>query len=218
MSTSTLLSTAYLPPVEYFAFLMDGEVWIENQENYSKQSYRNRTRILTGNGVQTLSIPVVHETHKPPISEVRIEYTTPWQRNHWRAIETAYNASPYYLYYKDILQPFFQQRFEFLFDFNLKLLYALMKALHIETDIRLTTEHKTATTPDLRMLIHPKQCTLPQYPFKLAESYYQVFDDRFGFTPNLSIIDLLFNAGPQTCQYLEALNLQFKSSMTSDGK
>ena len=218
MNTHPLLSTAYLPPIEYFSFLMGKDVWIENRENYSKQSYRNRARILTGNGIQVLSVPIIHETHNPPITEVRIEYNTPWQRNHWRAIETAYNASPYYLYYKDILQPFFQQHFEFLFDFNLQILKALTKTLRIEPNIYLTTEYEAATTPDLRMLIHPKQCTQPQYPLQLTEPYYQVFDDRFGFTPNLSIIDLLFNMGPQSIQYLETLNQQFKSSITFDGK
>lgn len=196
---------------------MEQEVWIERRENYSKQSYRNRACILTGNGVQALSIPTIHEAHNPAITEVRIDYTTPWQRNHWRAIESAYNKSPYYLYYKDILQPFFEQRFDSLFDFNLKLLHILLKSLQLKTSIQLTDDYVPTCSPDLRTLIHPKRCTEPQYPFRLSTPYYQVFEDRFGFKPNLSIIDLIFNLGPESIRYIEALHLEFKTRFTSDG-
>lgn len=190
---------------------MSKEVWLESKENYSKQSYRNRARILTGNGVQDLLIPVVHDTHKPMITEARIEYTTPWQRNHWRTIVTAYNTSPYFMYYQDPLRAFYEQRYEKLFDFNLQLIQTILKLLRIQTEIRLTTEFEATRQPDLRTLIHPKQSITSDYPFRLTTPYYQVFEDRFGFTPNLSIIDLLFNTGPEAVDYLNNLNTSFNA-------
>lgn len=190
---------------------MSKEVWLESKENYSKQSYRNRARILTGNGVQDLLIPVVHDTHKPMITEARIEYTTPWQRNHWRTITTAYNTSPYFMYYEDSLRSFYEQRYEKLFDFNLQLIRTILKLLRVPTEIRLTTEFEATRQSDLRTLIHPKRSVNSDYPFRLTTPYYQVFEDRFGFTPNLSIIDLLFNTGPEAVDYLNNLNTSFNA-------
>lgn len=218
MDTTPLLSTAYLPPVEYFSFLMNREVWVESKENYCKQSYRNRSCILTGNGVQTLHVPVVHTSHKPPITEACIEYTTPWQRSHWRAITTAYNASPYFLYYQDALRPFYEQRFERLFDYNQQLTKTLLKLLGVNSALHLTTDYDSVRTPDLRTLIHPKQSIRPEYPLRLTIPYYQVFEDRFGFTPNLSVLDLLFNLGPEAAGYLLTLNNRFNLLLSSNGK
>ena len=200
-----LLSTAYLPPVEYFLLIekSDGCV-VEHFEHYSKQSYRNRTCILTGNGKQALSIPVEQTHQKILTKDVKIDYATRWQTNHWRAITAAYNSSPYFLYYQDYLRPFYDKKYTFLIDYNTELLQMLLKFLKLNRPIEPTTDF-IATTADLydaREIIHPKKCDLDDYPLKLTQPYRQVFEDRFGFTSNLSVIDLLFNEGNESTSYL----------------
>lgn len=205
-----LLSTAYLPPVEYFALLLSENSVIDREERYQKQSYRNRAVIMNGNGPLNLIIPTVHEGRMGVVKEVRIEYATPWQRAHWRSIESAYNNTPYYLYYKDSLKPYYEQKFEYLFDFNTEITKTLLKLMRIDKEIATTTVFDPYDeTEDPRLLIQPKQARKPDYPFRLKTPYYQVFDDKFGFTPNLSVIDLLFNEGPQATDYLHRLLQQF---------
>ena len=206
-----LLSTAYLPPVEYFALLLSENAAIEREERYQKQSYRNRTVIMNGNGALNLIIPTIHDGRMGVVKDVRIEYVTPWQRAHWRSIESAYNNTPYYLYYKDALKPFFEREYEFLFDFNLQLTQTLMQLLRLDCEIQTTTTFSPYTSEDTRLLIHPKHSRREDYPFRLKTPYYQVFEDKFGFVPNLSVIDLLFNEGPQAATYLRQLLTQFQT-------
>lgn len=188
---------------------MQGDVWLESCEHYQKQSYRNRTRILTSNGVHVLSIPVIHDVTKPFIRDARIEYKTSWQRNHWRAIESAYGNSPYFLYYLDALKPFFEQPFTYLFDYNLKIMETLLKLMRVRTEIHLTEDFEPTAANDLREAIHPRKTKAEDYPFKTQIPYYQVFEDKFGFTPNLSVLDLLFNTGPEASTYLTQLHNLF---------
>lgn len=206
-----LLSTAYLPPVEYFALLLSENAAIEREERYQKQSYRNRTVIMNGNGALNLIIPTIHDGRMGIVKDVRIEYVTPWQRAHWRSIESAYNNTPYYLYYKDALKPFFEREYEYLFDFNLQLIQTLMQLLRLDREIQTTTTFTPYTSEDTRLLIHPKHSRKEDYPFRLKTPYYQVFEDKFGFVPNLSVIDLLFNEGPQAATYLRQLLTQFET-------
>lgn len=206
-----LLSTAYLPPVEYFALLLSENAAIEREERYQKQSYRNRTVIMNGNGALNLIIPTIHDGRMGVVKDVRIEYVTPWQRAHWRSIESAYNNTPYYLYYKDVLKPFFEREYEYLFDFNLQLTQTLMQLLRLDREIQTTTTFTPYTSEDTRLLIHPKHSRREDYPFRLKTPYYQVFEDKFGFVPNLSVIDLLFNEGPQAATYLRQLLTQFQT-------
>ena len=208
---NVLLSTAYLPPVEYFALLLSENAAIEREERYRKQSYRNRTVIMNGNGALNLIIPTVHDGRMGIVKDVRIEYTTPWQRAHWRSIESAYNNTPYYLYFKDALKPFYEREYEHLFDFNLQIVKVLLEQLRIDKEVAVTESFTPYCDNDTRLLIHPKKSREEDYPFRLKTPYYQVFEDKFGFVPNLSVIDLLFNEGPQAAAYLRQLLTQFET-------
>lgn len=207
-----LLSTAYLPPIEYFLLIEKSDgCFVEYFEHYSKQSYRNRTCILTGNGKQALSIPVEQTHQKILTKDVKIDYATRWQTNHWRAITAAYNSSPYFLYYQDYLKPFYEKKYTFLIDYNTGLLNLLLKFLKLDRHIDPTTDYITTAYDgyDARTLIHPKKCDMDSYPLQLTQPYRQVFEDRFGFTRNLSIIDLLFNEGNESTSYLNHCELHF---------
>lgn len=199
-SEKIVLSTAYLPNIEYFAFIAKSEVFfMEGCESFQKQTYRNRTNILTAGGVQTLILPTRHETQRACIRDVRIDYKCDWQLKHWRAIETAYSGTPYFLYYRDYLYPFFEKKYEFLFDYNTELTTTLLKLLKIKKVpvITETFEKEYSDVMDLRSSIHPKREALLG-----SVAYPQVFEDRIPFTDNLSVIDLLFNVGPEALENL----------------
>lgn len=208
-----LLSTSFLPPVEYFAFLTQQEVRVESCEHYQKQSFRTRCAILTANGRETLSLPVVHLHDKEPILHTRIDYSTPWQRTLWRAIESAYGGSPFFLYYRDVIQPFFEKRFELLFDYNIQIINTLIRTLGLPAVVSTTEDFLPMADNDLREMIHPRRQTRDDYPLRLTEPYYQVFAEKFGFVPNLSILDLLFNLGPEANPYLQRLYDRFQHEM-----
>ncbi|MCR4965555.1 MAG: WbqC family protein [Bacteroidales bacterium] len=182
---------------------MKENIQLEYCEHFQKQSFRNRTQILTGNGVKTLSIPVINGNKEFPIVDAHIDYRTFWQRDHWRTIVSAYNNSPYFLYYQDAIKPFYEKRYESLLEFNEELLCTVCKLLRIPCNWSKTTDYVYEQEPDLRQLIHPKRQKSEDYPYRLTQPYAQVFSDRFGFTPNLSILDLFFNEGPQTTTYLQ---------------
>lgn len=195
-SDSVFLTTAYLAPVEYFVILANaGKVFIEQHEHYIKQSYRSRCRIATANGVMDLSIPV-DKSGKEMIRDVRISEHNDWQKHHWRSIESAYNSSPFFEYYSDDLRPFFEKKWVFLWDFNLEIQQKILELLEIDADIAFSGEFETnpdESIVDLRYQIHPKK-----EPTLKLKNYYQVFEQKFGFIANLSIIDLLFNMGNES--------------------
>lgn len=183
---------------------MEEKVQLEYCEHFHKQSYRNRTIVMTGNGPQVLTIPIVRgSASKMMIADTRIDYKTPWQRNHWKTIESAYGNSPFFLYYQDLLKGFYEQQFEKLFDFNLQLMQMILRLLNVHTELVLSDDFTPVSAFDLREEIHPKKAQQTTYAFRLSEPYYQVFEDRFGFVPNLSILDALFNMGPDTARYLK---------------
>ncbi len=197
-----LLSTAYLPSIQYMSkLLLPGTVLLENDENYIKQTYRNRCYIAGPNGVQSLSIPVEKASfHKVHIRDVKIDWSVPWNALHLRALSAAYRSSPFYEYYIDDLKKIYQQKPLFLFDMNLRLLEQLTELLGIDCNISFTGTYYSPAPQDhlldYRESIRPKK-KKPDALYHPVE-YHQVFDDRFGFLKDLSIADLLFNEGPDS--------------------
>jgi hypothetical protein len=199
--SKAILPLAYLPPIEYFLWycIVDSAI-IDIYEHYIKQTYRNRCCIYGANGKLSLTVPVIKSTGNHTLmKDVLICYRQPWQQIHWRAISSAYSSSPYFLFYKDDLMLFYETPYTYLIDFNLKLLDTFLGWLGIAIHHTLTDQYKAnlESYVDLRLLLNPKRKTTFNNP-----PYIQVFGDRFGFIPNLSIIDLLFNLGPDAGQYL----------------
>ncbi|MBE0650408.1 MAG: WbqC family protein [Bacteroidales bacterium] len=197
-----LLSTAYFPPVEYFALLSSFRVIIEQHETYKKQSYRNRCEIFSEKGTMPLSIPVTKpQGNHTSTKQVLLRNEDKWYIKHWRAIQSAYESSPFYLYYKDDLREFLSGKYDNLFDLNLKIILKVSDLIGIRPLISFTEqfEWETDNIIDLRNEISPKRENfIADFP-----SYIQVFSDRKGFIPNLSILDLLFNLGSESKAYLE---------------
>lgn len=198
---NVLLCSAYLPPISFFtAINSGGDVLIEQYDNYCKQTYRNRCRIATAGGVQTLTIPVVKsDSPKQLMKDVRISDHGEWRRQHWNALESAYMNSPFFMYYQDDFRPFYDKKYEFLVDFNTELTLLILKLAGINKELRLTesyTRHTDGTT-DFRQMVEPGvQESAAPHP------YWQVFKQKYEFLPNLSAVDLLFNMGPEFPLYL----------------
>lgn len=195
-----LLSTAYLPPISYFRKIARaGSFTIEKHEHFIKQTYRNRCHIYGANGVQSLSIPLVNTHEKTLITGKKIAYIQNWQQQHWRSLESAYRNSPYFIYYEDALKVFYENKFELLFEYNTELLKALLKLLKITAELSFTADFEKGAAEDLRNAISPKNMVDENNCLR----YTQVFEEKHGFKPDLSIVDLLFNAGPQAADLLK---------------
>jgi hypothetical protein len=201
MPGKILLSTAYLPTVEYLARLVKaGEAFIEREENYLKQSYRNRCYILSAGGKQLLSVPVLlGSVHKTLVKDIRIDYSKRWQQVHLGALTSSYNSSPYYLYYFEIIERIILGNHKYLLDLNMDLLMAILKMLNTDAEASYTTEFKPVEKSeyDFRYRISPKKSSDYQ-----AMKYLQVFSSKGGFVPGLSVVDLIFNTGPEASSYL----------------
>ena len=200
-----LLSTAYFPPVSWMAAaVQSGSITIENHETYPKQTFRNRCNIATSSGVLSLTVPVnrVNGNHTKTC-DIRIDNSVNWQMLHWRSIVTAYNKSPYFLYYRDIVEPIFLKKQESLIDLNTEVLKSILHALKIKNiDILHTDQYETKPDLyDLRNSFHPKLNQRQEITYNLPR-YIQAFEEKYGFVADLSIIDLLFNLGPDTLPYL----------------
>ncbi len=201
-----LLTTAYFPPIPYFsAISRHGDTYIEQYENFGKQSYRNRCEIMTANGVIALTVPVAKANSKTLVKDLKIVYTTPWQKLHFKGIESAYKNSPYYEYYIDDLLPLFEKKETFLLDLNNRILSMVSGWLKLEKEIRFTDNYIPEGTPgytDFRSAIHPKASHRnPRIEFP-SHPYRQTFSDRFPFTGGLSILDLFFCCGPEAKEKL----------------
>ena len=200
---TVLLSTACFPPISYLKTILNfGNIYIEHFENYLKQSYRNRYIICAANGLMSLSIPVILATNKKiHVKDVRIDYATNWQKQHFKSIESAYRSTPFYEYLIDDFIVFFNQKYTFLVDYNLLIINTILNILEIEKKIELTSdfEKKPIDKIDLRNKIHPKK---DSEFLSFLKSYPQVFDQKFGFQKDLSCIDILFNIGSEAYSYL----------------
>lgn len=188
-NTMVRLPIAYLAPVSWYtAFAKADEVVLEQHEHYIKQTFRNRCCIAMPDGPQDLIVPVVSASSHTPVCEIRISDHGNWRHHHWSALRTAYGKSPFFEYYADDFAPLYERRFTFLIDFNEALHDIVCQLLDINTP----ATRSTAYAPPLSFDDLP----VPTNP------YYQVFSQRLGFLPNLSIADLLFNLGPEGLLYL----------------
>lgn len=194
---SASISTAYLGPIQQYCKLYQyQEVQIETAENYLKQTYRNRCTIAAANGPLSLSIPIIKpDTLKCPTKDIRISDHGNWRHLHWNALISAYNLSPFFEYYEDDFVPFYENKYEFLFDFNEELRILICRLLDLQPHITYSENYLPKVSHDYREIIRPKH--EGEDPDFSPVPYYQVFREKHGFFPNLSIVDLLFNMGPE---------------------
>ena len=209
---NVLLVTSYWPNLHYFFYVLNASIInIEQFDNYSKQSYRNRTQILSANGVLNLSIPIKKNKSEKVVNAIEISYKEDWQKNHWRAITSAYKNSPYFDFFEEDLKVFYSNKYNLLIDYNTDQIKFIIKVLKQKKNIQLTKQYERNpdSVIDLRTIIHPKQSYLSDklVANKLDQSYYQTFENKISFTPNLSILDLLFNKGLHTIDYLKSIDL-----------
>ena len=196
-----LFATAYLPSISCFAAMLKAnKIIFDKHEHYIKQTFRNRSMIYSANGLLQMIIPVEHENlYRIPIHEVRISNNSPWNKIHWRSIESAYRKSPYFEYFEPDLKPLFEKTAENLFDFNFTLTEKIFSLMRIPFNYGFTSgyEKNPGDKSDFRNFFTPDKRNL-NLPF-----YHQVFADRYSFIADLTILDLLFNKGMDAKMYLE---------------
>ena len=203
MSTALLQST-YFGPVQWYQKLYRYDsILIEQHDTYQKQTFRNRCVIATANGLQALTVPVEAPGERCTMKEVRISDHNQWRRVHWNALQSAYSESPFFEYYQDDIRPFFEKKYDYLIDFNEAIRQKICELIDIEPKVEYTKEFISSTPStiaDYREVIHAKH-PQPDADFTPMR-YWQVFERKHGFQPNLSILDLLFNMGTESVFYL----------------
>ena len=207
METILIHPTYFTSITQMVAYVQAEKVFFEADDNYQKQSYRNRAYIAHSNGKLLLNIPVKHSQKgiRKKTNEVVVENSFPWQIQHWKSLESAYRTSPYFEYYEDELKPLFFKPVRSLFDFNLEAFDLICELLAISKRYKFTKEYfKNPSQLDLRKLVNPKL----DLDIKL-ESYFQVLNKENNFIANLSILDLLFSEGPNAVSYLENQKINF---------
>ena len=214
--TTALLQTTYFGPVQWYQKLYHYDhCLIEQYDSYQKQTYRNRCVIATANGLQALTVPVEHHANSQTlianssqVKDLRISDHNQWRKVHWNALQSAYSESPFFEYYVDDIRPFFEHKYDFLIDFNEAIRQKICELIDIHPHVEYTTEYikpiansqQPIAFSDFREVIHAKH-PQPDADFE-AKPYWQVFQHRYGFQPNLSILDLLFCMGPESVFYL----------------
>ena len=203
-----ILSSAYFGPIDYFAHIVQSDsVIIEVEENFQKQTYRNRCYIYGANGKLNLNVPVSHKSStstRLKTKDALVAYDFDWQKLHWKSLESAYRTSPFFEFYEDELRPFFEKKHKYLLDLNLEGLDLIKELLQEDWSISKSKiyEETPSGIIDIRNNFNAKKNSEIEIP-----SYTQVFSDKFGFIPNLSILDLLFMEGTNTENYLQNINL-----------
>lgn len=198
--TEALLSSTYFGPVQWYQKLNRfDKCLIESQESFVKQTYRNRCVIATTNGMQSLTIPIEHGESRL-MRDIRISNHGHWRHLHWNALMSAYGESPFFEFYADDLHPFFEQQWDYLFDYNMAITDKMCELIDFQPCLEITNNFTREAEHDYREAIQPKH-PLPDKEFT-PRPYYQVYAQKHGFLPNLSILDLLFNEGPEAILYL----------------
>ena len=201
-----LLSSTYFGPIQWYQKLHRMPCIIEQHDHFVKQTYRNRCVIATANGTQTLTVPIErYDGTKCAMRDIRISDHGNWRHLHWNALVSAYGETPFFEFYADDLRPFFEKRHTFLFDLNLDIMHTMCQLLDVRPQVTLSEQYivlpsEDDAVVDFREAIRPKH-PLPDADFN-PTPYYQVRAQRYGFLPNLSILDLLFNEGPEGIFYL----------------
>jgi hypothetical protein len=206
---TSLFSTTYLGPIQYYVKLISSEqVLLERFEHYPKQTYRNRCVIYGANGPHVLTIPVTKgQLLKIYTKDIQIDNGNHWKKIHLKAIESAYRCSPFYEYYIDELIPFYERKYDFLYDFNLDLINTITQMLDVKKSIKGTEEYVKIVQEDcvdFREMFNPRRSLI----IDSTPEYRQVFEPKLGFIPNLSIIDLIFNTGPDAGKLLSKLSTE----------
>lgn len=202
MEKGAVFPLFYLPSVEFFKNIhsqKDNTILIEKYENYPKQSSRNRTVIAGPNGRLNLTVPVRKGSNNHTVyKDIKISNEDNWQRIHWLSLETSYRSSSYFEFYEDVFHPFYHKRYDFLFDYNQELLAVILKAIKLPIKYEFTSEYEKSPDGivDVRQSLNWKNQSAYQ-----NKPYFQVFEDKYGYQNNLSIVDLLFNQGPQASKY-----------------
>jgi hypothetical protein len=202
-----LLHPVYFPNIAHCVAMVHAEeVTFETDDNFQKQTYRNRTYIYDANGKLILNIPVIHtQKNRQKYRDVKIAKNTKWQALHWKSLQSAYRTSPFFEFYEDDLRPLFHLKTNYIMDFNLKCFEVVSECLQLDLKVNTTEtyEHIVEDKTDLRHLVNAKNESLFGF-----DTYTQVFCEKHGFISNLSILDLLFNEGTNALHYLESQTLK----------
>jgi hypothetical protein len=190
----------YFGPISYWKQIINSNILWDVHQNYVKQSYRNRTFIHSANGLHKLTIPVKHSKIKFPMLNAEIDNKIAWQKNHWRSIQTAYSSSPFFEFYKDSLEQVYNKKYTYLVKFNFDMIKLVFEWLNIEIKLKLSKEYKVVYDDSLDLR---KKIDNQKHSISKNKIYNQVFFEKNGFLNDLSIIDLIFNEGPNSLSYLK---------------